>query len=528
MKRTTKGTQVLRVARRVSARTFHVSLALIGFAAGIAVSLAPQAVLAQIPTPTVSLPPVGTHGFPFNSEVIDFADYGFVEEEVFIEGVATSYVPVNAPLSDITDGRWNATRIGPTAAYKTRLLIRRPSKPNKFNGVVFVDWLNVSSGYDSDVFGGLSSELMREGYAYVGVSAQAVGVNFLRNTWETGEGARYASLAHPGDSFSYDIFSQAARAILEPKPGDPAPLGKLTNRITSLMAHGASQSGARLFTYVNAVQPTANVYNGFLILVTNGGSVLSQAPLPVVPVPTGARALIRADSETPVLYINTETEFVNGARGIHSQPDNARLRLWEITGGAHATRPGVEASLGKYAKSGLPSGVPDCGPLPINDMDVSVAVKGGVHALRRWLRGGSPPISAPRAELVIPADPTAEATIVRDPYTGIANGGLRYPDIDVPIRTLRGVRPPAGLGANPACFLFGATDPWNRDGNPYDGDPAFDLTATPEPNPSELHGKRSRYVSAVRRSAAALVDAGYMRPYDAKNLVERAKGVDLK
>ena len=49
------------------------------------------------------------------------------------------------------------------------------------NGIVLVDWMNVTAGNDSDIFGGLSGEILREGYAYVGVSAQAVGVNFLNS-----------------------------------------------------------------------------------------------------------------------------------------------------------------------------------------------------------------------------------------------------------------------------------------------------------------------------------------------------------
>ena len=114
----------------------------------------PAAAATPVPTPTVSLPPVGQHGFPFLSEVIDLASYGYVEEEVFIEGTARSYVPV-APLAGIADGRWDATPTGPTAAYKTRLLIRRPTNPSNFNGIVFIDWMNVTAGNDSDIFGGL-------------------------------------------------------------------------------------------------------------------------------------------------------------------------------------------------------------------------------------------------------------------------------------------------------------------------------------------------------------------------------------
>ena len=78
----------------------------------------------------------------------------------------------------------------------------------------------------------------------MGVSAQAVGVNFLVNTWETGPEARYASLVHPGDSYSYGIFSQAAQAIIPPNSGDPAPLAQSDHQIAALLSYGASQSGS--------------------------------------------------------------------------------------------------------------------------------------------------------------------------------------------------------------------------------------------------------------------------------------------
>src|SRR5262245_43529075 len=171
MHRRTRGNGVGVDFRRIARRIVTVG-ALVAVVAGVQVTLLALPAASEVPTPTVSLPPAGTHGFPFLSEVIDFAHFGYVEEEVFIEGTARSYVPVG-PLGGITDGRWDATPTGPTATYKTRLLIRRPDDPNRFNGVVLVDWMNVSSGFDSDILGGLSSELIGEGYAYVGVSAQA-------------------------------------------------------------------------------------------------------------------------------------------------------------------------------------------------------------------------------------------------------------------------------------------------------------------------------------------------------------------
>ena len=53
------------------------------------------------------------------------------------------------------------------------------------------------------------NELIRDGFAWVGVSAQQVGVDSAKAT----DPAEYSSLSHPGDSFSYDIFSQAGEAV---------------------------------------------------------------------------------------------------------------------------------------------------------------------------------------------------------------------------------------------------------------------------------------------------------------------------
>ncbi len=43
--------------------------------------------------------------------------------------------------------------------------------------------------------------------------------------------ARYGTLVHPGDSYSYDIFSQAGQAL--PTPGAVDPLGGLDARPAS-------------------------------------------------------------------------------------------------------------------------------------------------------------------------------------------------------------------------------------------------------------------------------------------------------
>ena len=72
---------------------------------------------------------------------------------------------------------------------------------------------------------------------------------------------RYGALHHPGDAFSFDIFSQAARAVR-----DGGVLGPLP--VECLLATGQSQSAIHLVSYVNAVSPVVapeTACDGYLI-----------------------------------------------------------------------------------------------------------------------------------------------------------------------------------------------------------------------------------------------------------------------
>jgi Alpha/beta hydrolase domain len=95
-----------------------------------------------VPDPTVSGP---IPGQPTSLSAVDLGPRGYVEEEFFVEGTARAYEPT-ARLTE--DGRWNV-QTTTTAPYRTRVLVRRPKDPAKFNGVVEVEWLNVSGGLDA-------------------------------------------------------------------------------------------------------------------------------------------------------------------------------------------------------------------------------------------------------------------------------------------------------------------------------------------------------------------------------------------
>src|SRR5271170_423851 len=197
---------------------------------------------------------------------------GYVIEEYFCSGHATSY-DLAGERGD--DGRWDA-RPAATAPFTTRLVVCRPSNPERFNGTVVVEWLNVSGGLDAPPDWYMTHRhLLREGMAWVGVSAQIVGIEgggplAAGLHLKKANPSRYKSLSHPGDAFAYDIFTQAGRMIRE--SDGSGLMGPLTARY--LVATGASQSAIFLVTYINAVDRLARVFDAFLVHGRGGNGAL--------------------------------------------------------------------------------------------------------------------------------------------------------------------------------------------------------------------------------------------------------------
>ena len=120
--------------------------------------------------------PVGSSTFnkTLYGTSFNLSKVGYEKTQFFISGTAHSYVPAQPPTSN---GKWKITT-GVSAPYTTRIAVYRPKNPTKFNGTVVVEWLNVSGGTDDSPDWTLShNELIRDGFAWVGVSAQQVGVD---------------------------------------------------------------------------------------------------------------------------------------------------------------------------------------------------------------------------------------------------------------------------------------------------------------------------------------------------------------
>jgi hypothetical protein len=451
-------------------------------------------------TPAVS-PLTGGNGVPVISThtTFDLAPFGYEQAEYLIQGTATAYAPA-AGTSLTSDGKWTVTPTTPKP-FATRILVDRPTDPRKFNGTVIVEWLNVTAGYDASPDQSLGHvELLRNGYAWVGVSAQQVGVDATR----AADPQRYAALSHPGDSYSYDIFSQAGQAI-QANPG--LVLDGLQPQ--RLLADGESQSARRMVTYINAVHPIAGVYDGYLVHSRQEvGERLTQAPLPVV-APTSP-TFFRTDLDVPVLNVQTESDL-GGL--LARQPDTDRIRLWEIAGAAHADqyllrdgpvdtgdRQGTATWFESMRNPTATVGAITC-DRPINTGPQTFVLRAAIRALDTWVRTGRPPAVAPRLELKPQWQGQADP-FVRD-ANGIALGGIRTPAVDAPIATLSGVGQPVASTANPTaafCGLFGTTVPFTPQ----------QLTA--------LYRNHGGFVSAWNQATQRAVQSGFILAEDAQQL----------
>lgn len=408
---------------------------------------------------------------------------GWVEHEYVAAGEATAYTSEGELL---VDGR---IQLQPTesAPYRTRIVVHRPASPDDFNGTVVVEWLNVSAGFDSNPdYAYMADEMHRGGYAWVGVSAQAIGVeggpvavSVDAGRDLAGKGlkgldpTRYGSLRHPGDAFSYDIFTQVARAL---RDTPSAALGELVPE--RVLAVGESQSAFLLTTYVNGVQPLTDAFDGF-ILHSRGGAAAplgtSGGAIDIASALTGEPTIVRTDTTVPVLIVESETDVVS-VIGYYParQDDTENVRLWEVAGTAHADT---------YV-TGPAADTLDCG-VQINDGPQHFVVKAALRAMDTWVRTGEAPPEAPRLEIdVVDGRPRVR----RDP-DGIALGGIRTPHVDVPVATLSGE---PGPQPSVICLLLGSTVP------------------LPTERLVELHGTRDQYLRAFEQATDAAIAAGFV------------------
>lgn len=421
------------------------------------------------------------------------AEAGYVQREYVASGTATSYKE-GGPLA--RNGRWSFEP-DTMAKYRTRVLVRAPAKPAAFSGTVVVEWLNVSGGLDANPeWVSLRDELVRAGDIWVGVSAQRIGVEGgpvlvkvdVPGSQYAGQGlkaidlARYGSLVQPGDGYSYDIFTQVARAIrngtglqgLHPKRS---------------IAAGESQSAFALVTYFNGVQPLTHAFDGFFVHSRGAGSLPLVGPgqnADIAGAIAGTPTTFRTDQHVPIMDIQTETDVgsILNSYAVR-QPDTDHFRLWEVAGTAHA-----DAHL-----LGSTAATINCG-VPLNNGPMHIVAKAALRALTTWIETGTEPPIAPRIDVAPGTQPQ-----IRRNSDGIALGGIRTPPVDVPVAALSGT---PGPDPSTICLLLGSTKP---------------LSAV---RIAQLYPSRAVYLKRYVSDADRAINAGFVLSQDRATLIKYA------
>lgn len=439
--------------------------------------------------------PITGPGEPLNAAAASIGAADYLEQEFRISGLASRYRMVDPAAT--------ADRIDSGHPYSTRLLVRRPRDPTRFNGTVVVEWLNVSAGQDLDfVYAATRELILRAGYAWVGASVQRVGVEALV-AWSP---ARYAGLsvaaplhdpaaacpldpalaftgAAGGDVLCWDIFSQIAMVLRrEPERLLGAP------RLARLLAAGESQSAFRLSTYYNSIQPAQGLYDGYL-LYDRGG----QHPL-------------RSDVDAKLISMGSE--FFAEYAGPPPLQDSVNQRWWDLAGASHVSlvemadyidpqvrRDGLQQLNGQaasltdlLAQGHDTAGWPLWSRVPNGDL-----MKAALHALTGWIAVGTAPPSTPRLLL------DTQRRLVRD-AAGQAVGGVRFAAYEVPTAANVGV---ADTGPKLAGYHL-------------------DFSAE---ELARRYGKPDRYVALVTAAVQANLAQGFLLPEDAARVIDEARQV---
>ena len=444
----------------------------------------------------------------------DLATLGYGETEYGIAGTATSY---ELDGERGADGRWTV-RPGDEAPFRTRIVVRRPSDPDRFSGTVVVEWHNVSAGIDAAPdWGFFHRQIAAEGHGWVGVSAQKVGIDgggFVEGMHlKLLAPERYADLEHPGDAWSFDIFTQVGELLRVPTAENPLGAGLVAEHV---LAAGESQSAACLVTYINAVDGHARAFDGFFVHARPGVGVAidgvfipsarGQGLKETTRVISSKGERIRHDARVPVIVLQSETDVILLGGGLAKQPDSDHVRVWEMAGAAHADTYTVSAgrhddgtlSGERLAELLRPTSNLMIGrtnsPINAGPQQHYVAQAALAH-LVRWTTDGVVPPEAPRLVL------DDAGTGYRLDNHGNALGGIRTPWVEVPTAVLSGL----GQSGEPFAMLFGKTEP-------------FDEVALAALYP----GGKAEYLERFEASLDATIAAGFLLEVDRGEILDVA------
>jgi hypothetical protein len=433
----------------------------------------------------------------------DVGDYGYQEDEFVFSGTAKTFPPLDLP---------------PTA-YQSRMIVYTPTDPSDYNGTTVVEWAEVSDFGQFELTVELNYQatmLQDRGYAFVLVSAEEGGVCDLGESGCTptslkgADPVRYATLSHPGDPYSFDIFNQALQAIEHPT--GIAPLGDLDQDVMIVTGFQASEDKWFLD---GAPDPTPteqrpfSSYGSLNEYIANGAD--AEARLADAFLIDAASPAVTPEYRVPTIHHIDETSIRREVT-----PDTDTHVTWEIAGAPHADRwAGFHTSfptsnpkpkLARAENDARDEKADDYGQNPEPPPEICFPGPGtgnmfprrftlnaAVVALDEWVRTGLPAPSATPIERT-PEPPTEVNRKLQRDLDGNALGGLRSPVIDVPVASYDGE----------GCVAAG------------------EMTRFTPDRMAELYPTHESYVTQLLAATDAAVEQRFLICQDAETIMRKA------
>jgi hypothetical protein len=384
----------------------------------------PSSPVAKITGP---VPVTAQSGEPFRPDASrrpsNLSSYGYVEEEHFVSGSI--------------DGQ----------PYTTSLLVRKPSAPGQFSGVVVIETLHFQG--NTPFWSIYRDRLMSDGHAWVMVTSQRLPLEtYVRKS----NAARYASLqipeagsaqANPLASGPQDAISQAiltqVGALLKSNASD-TPLAGMT--VKYMIMAGVSQTGVATLHYIQESHAKARLANGMPIY----DGYFPVEAFVSGPISGGDAAVIHVVGEGDfALFSALDQGSIFHSRADSDAP-NDRFREYQFPAGSHLPSRGVPDARMIIGTS-LGTGE------QLSQFPSSLFYYAAFANLIDWITKGMVPPKAPPIEV-------RNGEIVRDAF-GNAKGGVRSPYVDVP--TVRYIASaPTPDGNNPARRMIGLQEPLSQ------------------------------------------------------------------
>lgn len=379
-------------------------------------------------------------------------DSGYRVEEFTVSGEARLYI------DGCTDGASRPPRHGRTVPYTSRVLTVRPLRDEDFSGEVHIELLNPSTGNDFPMYWpDTARHLVRRGAAYAGVTCKSVTAHALRDM----PGGRYSALSFPHDGAVWDLVGAVAAACRRPEAAGLLPGLRRPDRT---LLTGWSQSGSFLRTYLceglhdlHSSELGQEICDAYLIGVSSGGFGpygyvnvdrdgevdFDERLRPVTPLAQVAmddpRRVVRG-SRVPVIEFMSQEEAVSHLWHQRADSDVAGdlYRCYQIPARGHesgllddAARIDDHRAAGTAPAEGGP-----------RHAATAYLLAAAIDNLLAWTDGTPPPRADPISLRVAPG-------FERDPqgvdYSGVscvtdeaghAMGGVRYLDVEVPVRRM--------------------------------------------------------------------------------------------